>query len=477
MRIYPKIVPVLFLAVILIFGLRSGASADRGIPSPYEEELLRMINDARQDPLAMAELLGMDAEQILQDLPELRDILTGGLSPLAFSENLYEAASGHTEDMIAGNYYSHDSPDGRGYNDRIADAGYAPAPCGESLGMLAFANFIDPAEAVRVIFENIFMDELDPAGTERRNILDPDMREAGIALKTGAFDLGGAFCNVYLAACDFGSGMAKMEMELLNLINQARSNPLGAAASAGLDPDRLLADNPGLCDIIDRGGLPPLTFNGNLYAAACAHAGDMLENEYYSRISLDGRTWVDRMRENGYDPAEAGESIGIGCLGGDAILEERAWTLFRNILKTELCLGAVSGNILNPDIKEAGISLIAGTSGELGGICGDKVLLMTADFGAGAEEKAPVLAGFVYSDLNGDGLYGMGEGMGRVAVEIEGESGRFSLYTNEAGGFSITLAPGAHRLAVMAGEEEMLKYIDLGSENRLVVFRSCPVSD
>ena len=477
MRRRSKIVPVLFLAIILIFGLSAGAFADEGIPLPCEEELLKMINDARQDPLAMAGSLGMDADQILLNLPELRDILMGGLPPLIFNEDLYAAASRHTEDMISGNYYSHDSPDGRGYNDRIIDAGYAPAATGESLGMLTFANFIDPVGAVRIIFENIFRDELDPARTESRNILDPDMKEVGAVLKTGAFDLGGVFCNVYLVTCDFGSGMAKIEMGLLNLINQARRCPLDAAVSAGLDPDQVLADLPELRDILTD-GLPPLAFNKNLYAAASAHVREMLEMGYYSHDSLNGSAAEERIREMGYDSPATGESVGLACFSSDRTLEECAYRFFKQILTDELRPDCpIDRNLLNPDLREAGIGLIAGTSSELGGICGDEVLLMTADFGGGAAEAATVLAGVVYSDIDHDGLYNIGEGMGRVAVEIEGESGHFSVYTDEAGGFSLSLPSGAYRLAVMVGEEEMLKYIDMDSENRLVVFRFFPEID
>ena len=395
MRIYPKIVPVLFLALILIFCPGAGAFADEGIPSPYEEELLRMINDARQAPLAMAESLGMDPEQVLSDLPELRDILTGGLPPLTFNEALYAVAGGHTQDMIAGNYYSHDSSDGRSYNDRIIDAGYVDASLplpdiklGESLGMLAFANFIDPAEAVRILFENIFTDELDPAGTEERNILDPDMREAGIALKAGAFDLGGSFCNVYLVTCHFGAGpVSDLEIEFLELINQARADPLAVAQSFGLEPDQILGELPELYDILTE-GLPPLTLNLDLYASAAAHAGDMLENSYYSYTSFDGRTIGERIRESGYDPVVTGETIRLFATIDPWEPAEGAATVFRQMFRRELSANCAERNILNPEFKEVGVRLAVGSprqweeSSGLYSYSSCYTLLLVADFGA-----------------------------------------------------------------------------------------------
>jgi hypothetical protein len=82
---------------------------------------------------------------------------------------------------------------------------------GESLGMLAFYNFIEPADAVELIFENMFRDELDPERTERRNILAGDLEEAGIAIGAGTLNLSGSLYNVYVATCDFGAPLAEQE--------------------------------------------------------------------------------------------------------------------------------------------------------------------------------------------------------------------------------------------------------------------------
>ena len=82
----------------------------RVVPSPHEEALLALINQARQNPLAVAASMGMDPEKILKDLPELEKILKEGLPPVTFNGNLYEAARAHTQDMFANGYYSHDLP-------------------------------------------------------------------------------------------------------------------------------------------------------------------------------------------------------------------------------------------------------------------------------------------------------------------------------------------------------------------------------
>ena len=50
------------------------------------------------------------------------------------------------------------------------------------------------------------------------------------------------------------------EAKLLQLINQARENPLTVAASLGMDPEQILADFPEWHDLLTQ-GLPPLTFS------------------------------------------------------------------------------------------------------------------------------------------------------------------------------------------------------------------------
>lgn len=392
-----KIIHITLLAVVLFLVFSVSFSQAQDVPSQHEQDLLQLINEARENPLIVATSLGMDADQILKDLPELEDILINGLPPLSFNENLYAAAGAHTRDMLEHGYYSHTSLDGRTFEERIRASGYVPTATGESLGMLAFFNFIQPAKAVELIFENMFMDELDPARTERRNILASDLEEAGIALRTGTLVLSGSACNVYLATCDFGAVLSCPEAELLQLINQARENPLEMAASLGMDPEQLLANFPELYDILTQ-GLPLLSFNTALAEAARAQAADMLENGYYSHDSLDGRTVEDRIREAGYDPMDAGESLWRACLGRDDVLlndflennndqvKRLIQQIFKNIFTRELRpSNTEEKNIINASMKEVGIGLAVGISPELGGICGDRVLLLVMDFGSSSE--------------------------------------------------------------------------------------------
>jgi len=375
----------LLLAISLSFSLSVLSHAEDGNVSTYEEELLQLINQARANPLSVAESLGMDPDQVIADLPDMYDILTEGLTPLSFNEKLYAAATAHALDMLENSYFSHDSLDGRTYDDRIRETGYALVLSGEVIESLAFSNFIDPDSAASILFEKIFRDELDPERVEARNIFNPELKDLGISFRAGTLEMAEGVFNVYLIVCDFASAPSLVEMELLELINQAREDPLTVAASLDMDTDQILEDLPELYEILTE-GLPPLNFNKNLYAAARDHIQDMLENGYYGHISLDGRSFEDRIIESGYEPVATGESLGILWFSEFIEPVEAARSIFENMFRAELDPSMKEQrNILNPDLKEVGIGFGVGVF-ESGGALWD-VYLTICDFGTRAAQN------------------------------------------------------------------------------------------
>jgi uncharacterized protein YkwD len=109
-------------------------------------------------------------------LLQLNDIrVSHGLVPLKLSAGLDAAATQHTREMIRLDYFAHDSADGTSFDTRIAR--YYPF----------LARFHSWS-----VGENLIWEEPDIDATEamqlwmaspphRRNILDPDWREIGIA--------------------------------------------------------------------------------------------------------------------------------------------------------------------------------------------------------------------------------------------------------------------------------------------------------
>ncbi len=57
---------------------------------------------------------------------------------------------------------------------------------------------------------------------------------------------------------------------------------------------------------------PPVLYNADIAKAAQAHAEDMAAKDYFEHTSLDGRSFVDRIRATDYSGSAAGENIASG---------------------------------------------------------------------------------------------------------------------------------------------------------------------
>jgi hypothetical protein len=90
-----------------------------------------------------------------------------GIPPLGYNAELTAAARLHARDMADSNYFSHDSLDGTRFFERILEAGYDYAACGENIA----AGYANPHEVV-----DAWMD----SDGHRENILDPDFCEIGV---------------------------------------------------------------------------------------------------------------------------------------------------------------------------------------------------------------------------------------------------------------------------------------------------------
>lgn len=435
-----------FILFILMAGTAWGAVA----PSEEEQALLDRINTARQAPFAAAAAIGIDPQQLAAARPELLELPEEGMSQLTWASLLSDAAKAHNEDMLARGYVDRVNPEGLTAGDRAAAAGYWAVSVGESIGLVGFANFLAPDAAVSILFENMLREELLNPSDEKWNLLNPGFSEAGIAVGTGVLEYGGYLFNVYIAVCDFGEPCrAGSEEELfLALVNQARSNPEGFLLSVGLSADRLMPD---LQEGLDAfyAGMPPLFPVKTLFRAARAHAVDMLSAGYFAADSLDGRTPMDRILEAGYGEAvESGETRGLLALCGDRVPAEQVKAFFQRSAIVELTRTAPEDRLIfNPFLREAGVGFAEGNSESLGGICGDHVGLLVAEYGTRIAVESGIV-GVVFSDLDGNGLLDPGEALSGVEVTISsGSAVSRVLLTGEGGGFHIVLPGGPHEVS------------------------------
>jgi hypothetical protein len=90
-------------------------------PTAVEQYYLELLDDARFNPAAYGQSLGIDLSNVAP------------AQPLAMNEELVEAARLHSQDMINQDYFSHTSPQGTDPGDRIAAAGFSYTSWAESI--------------------------------------------------------------------------------------------------------------------------------------------------------------------------------------------------------------------------------------------------------------------------------------------------------------------------------------------------------
>ena len=101
--------------------LESRASASGLAPTDIEQLYLEELDDARFNPGAYGASLGVGLATIAP------------AQPLAMNPLLVQAARLHSQDMIARNYFNHDTPEGIGPQQRIAAAGFQQKGWAESI--------------------------------------------------------------------------------------------------------------------------------------------------------------------------------------------------------------------------------------------------------------------------------------------------------------------------------------------------------
>jgi uncharacterized protein YkwD len=104
-----------------------------------------------------------------------------------------------------------------------------------------------------------------------------------------------------------------------------------------------------------RHGFDPLRLNSRLSRAAAAHAGDMERHNYFSHDSLDGGSFVDRIRSTGYLNGARSWTVG----------ENLAWGSHGRstpLTITEMWMNSPGhrANILNSTFREIGIGVAHG---------------------------------------------------------------------------------------------------------------------
>lgn len=134
-----------------------------------------------QDPIAI------EISDVIEETNKAR--LAEGLAPLAVSSLLNTSAEYKVDDMVAKQYFEHDSPTGEGVSDLGERAGYNYVIMGENLALGDFANAEDLVDAW-----------MNSPG-HRANILSPKYQDIGVSVKRASYE----GRQVWFAVQHFGS--------------------------------------------------------------------------------------------------------------------------------------------------------------------------------------------------------------------------------------------------------------------------------
>src|SRR6266404_7855890 len=215
------------------------------------------------------------------------------------------------------------------------------------------------------------------------------------------------------------------EQYYLELINRARANPTaeGIRLATTTDPNVLAAYSAfGVNLVLMQSQFalippaPPLSMNGTLLTAARAHSQNMLQNNYQGHSGPDGSLTT---RLQNYTSNANGWSIGENVYA----YSKSVWyghAGFEVDWGGSVAPGGMQlppghrENIHSTTFREVGIGVVLGSNGGSGGV-GPQ--LVTQDFGA-TGGLLPFVTGVVYRDLNQNGFYDPGEGLGGVTVTV-----------------------------------------------------------
>lgn len=230
-------------------------------------------------------------------------------------------------------------------------------------------------------------------------------------------------------------GPSDLEQHHVELINRARAEPAaeGLRLAATDDPEVLLAYDwfgvnlPMMQDEFSQlPPRPPLAVNPLLTAAARGHSQDMLDNDFQGHTGSDGSSVASRVNQTGYTWSILAENVYAYALSvwhGHAAFQVD-WGPGADGMQP----GRGHRMAIHGDYREVGVGVIEGTNGNAG------PEVVTQVFGRGQPDGA-FITGVAYYDVNGNGQYDPGEGIGGLTVTVDGVGQPFATWGS--GGYTV----------------------------------------
>ena len=250
------------------------------------------------------------------------------------------------------------------------------------------------------------------------------------------------------------AGPSNLEQYLLELVNDARLNPMGDAARYITSYGPLTSSDPNIQSALSYFGVSgsalqsafaaltpaqPLAWNDALANASRTHDNAMIAADSQSHQLPGEQSFDQRDQSAGYTGwFTLGENI-FAYAQSDLYAQAGFmvdWGSGANGMQNP---AGHRANIMNPSFREVGIGIVAESnpSTQVG------PLVITEDFGARYSSGSFIL-GVAYNDTDHDNFYSVGEGLGNLTVSI----GSSSVTSWASGGYTLgTAATGSQTIS------------------------------
>ena len=262
---------------------------EHGEPTVWEQYFLELVNRARADPTAEAELYGIGLNDPHGGQPAPDPPITADpKQPLAFNPFLFDSARDHSTWLLEVNEFQHEGPPGLLHlEDRIKTAGYPLVDnlgwgIGENLAVIWGVDVLAGGlrEAVDESHEGLV---LSPG--HRGNLMADDFREIGIGSVRGDYTLGEDVYDTLMSTHNFARSGASPAAA-------PGSSFLLGVVSEDTDGDGFYSPGEGM------GGVTVTPSAGGFYAVTSASGGYAMPlptSRAPVRVTVSGGGWDPTM--------------------------------------------------------------------------------------------------------------------------------------------------------------------------------------
>jgi hypothetical protein len=441
MKRLANIMAILLVVVGCSFGYAHGGSEDPGL-TKVQLYTLDLINKIRSDPLSYAETLGYDRNVLIAGLPWLADSFKNGL-PLCeinadlnaraeISNSIDESLLGFQAEPVSGCDYSF---------------------TGEMGGVVSFLNFMPAEFACKIIVVNQFKQELDPNRIAKRYLLNPGFDSVGVSTRGGVQSVDGARKNAYFATISFASSRLKSEVQVLNMINQVRHNPMDALKYLGISMMDVRNQNWNIVHSLRSPQFDPLMDSSSLHGSVQNYSKQIAWNGGVNTLLQDDSSLM-RAANSGYAGVLLKEVVSeaVHPYGDETPIASQIFSLMMQKEFNALPEDSVVFSRVGADAG-VGISFVHGIEYMLS--------IATLDVGKPVVDESIVpveskVYGVVYSDRDGNGIYSPGEEAEHVSVIVYRKTDGCimkKIFADNAGHFSMNVPVNQeYRVDVSSGE-------------------------